>query len=85
MWVLEGHDRTLRNTLKMHGNYRLYIINAQHRVYTYTGGTGISINGSGKPTSSMCTLGYKGWETEWTAEQQGTYAAMCNFPAEVLK
>lgn len=59
MWVLEGHDRTLRNALKMHGNHRLCLINAQHRAYTNTSRTGISINGSSKPTLSMWILHYR--------------------------
>lgn len=64
VWVLEGHDRTLRNTLKMHGNHRLRLINAQHRVYTNKSGTGIALNGSSKATLSVCITRYNGWETE---------------------
>lgn len=46
VWVLEGHDRTLRNTLKMHGNHRIFLINSKHRAYTNKSRTGVSINGS---------------------------------------
>lgn len=64
MWVLEGHDRILRNGLKMHGNHRLWLINAQHRDYTNKSKTGISINRPGKPTLNMCILRYNGCENE---------------------
>lgn len=70
-WVLEGHDRTLRNTQKMHGNHRLCLINAQHRVYTNISGTCIPINGSGEPALGMCILRCHSWETEGAVVQQG--------------